>query len=305
MSNFFDDPLFQENLHRIANAARSHAESISPPTSVSSGDSFVFTESIDLPVRWVATQRHKDNAGIWYLLAADEFPMVGSCDVEQPETTAVDSLIVRCTVGFWAHEKDIPRERYVGKIDSEVVADCRDRLAEMVRGGVPMTEHGVFADVDGDYRNWISELSEVAERIESRIQSEPIVLKVAAPDTTWAADTRISDYRQQRNLALAADASGEHQESVIPAGCILESALPGVLVLRCDGDDFDLVYFPKDENDSPPTVDTGVREQNEVGRWARGSDGVLTWSRNLKATSGHLCFAVGSNNFDIELPANE
>ncbi len=305
MNEFFNDPKFQDEVRQAADAARTHMQSIVPPTVVREGDSFLFSESLDLPVRWVATQRHKDNANLWYLLAADEFPMIGTSDVELHEPRSASPLIMRCSVGFWAHVDDIPLDRFVGRIDPDVIADCRDLLAAMLRGKVIETEQGILTNVSEGYREWIANLSEITDRIESRIQSEPVVLKLGPSDTSWLTDTRIRQFQEKVTQSLAADAAGVSAESTTPDGHILQSELSGVLVLQADGHSFDLVYFPSDENDVPPGMGDLSNVRLAAGRWVKGSDDVFTWSNGLKPKDGRLRFAVGMSKFDIELSSHE
>lgn len=280
-------------------------QSIVPPEVVGEGDAFLFSESLDLPVRWVASQRHKDDADLWYLLAADEFPMIGTNDVEQHETTSASPLVVRCNVGFWAHVDDIPLDRFVGRIDPDVVADCRDLLASMLRGKVVRTEQAILTDASEEYRDWIANLSMIADQIESRIQSEPVVVKLGPSDTSWITDTRIRQFRESVTRSLAADVVGQRAESSIPGGHILESGLGGVLVLQNDGDSFDLVYYPSSEDEVPPLVCDVPGIRLAAGRWVKGGDDVFTWSNGLKPKDGRLRFAVGMNKFDIELVSHE
>ena len=302
MKDFFTNPQFREQLRHSAETARDRIAGINPISEVVLGDCFLFHESDDLPVRWVAVLPHKDNSSLWFLLAADEFEKVGTCDVEIPDSAPMSPLVLRCNIGFWADQDDIDLERYVGRLDTDSVADARSRLSEMVHGRVPVTESGVITEANDDYRQWISDLGGVAERIEVRLQSEPVVLRSPVFDTTWTDLSLVAESRLEYGVSLAADATGQQDNtSEIPPALVLQCKLLGQLLLLREGAEFDLVYYPVAKEDQPPAVMKASGISASGGQWVIGADGVWTWSQVFGSKNGRLSFTIGSESFDISI----
>lgn len=301
MSSIFNDQDFREELRRNASMARERVNQIRCPEILSAGDSFVFTESYDLPVRWVCVQAHVDNPAIWYLVAADEYHQVGTCDIELPESHSWAPLYLRCKVGFWAHRDDLDENDYVGKLEGDSILDARHRLSEMVLGQIPVTESGLIAEADEQYSDWICELNDIADRIENRLQSEPIVLTKTPFGLSWANDPIVA-MRLVEASSLAADGFGEQQSFQIPPAITLPSTLPGRLLLQLDNNDLDLAYYPSHENELPPKLVFASTVNVRTGSWILGSDGVYTWSQSLSRKSDdELILALGSERFKIHL----
>ena len=266
MKNFFDDSKFQEEIKRATAKARDHINSIQPATSIHSGDCFLFTESLDLPVRWVAALQHKDSLDLWYFVAADDFPLVGSCDIELPESDPNSPLVIRCEVGLWVRSDDVDLEKYLGRIAAEFVSQARDRLSQMVQGDVIVTESASVAEVDPDYVEWIHELHRAAELAEARIQAEPVVLPFSSFGTAWENLSLVAE-RRAEYTTLAADASGLVPSSKTPLGCKVPSKLPGELVVQQDGDELDVMYFPSVDGDVPPQLKLAKGINIKDGEW--------------------------------------
>lgn len=300
MKDFFANPQFQEQLRHAADEAREHVKTIQPVSSVNAGDSFLFSESLDHPVRWVAIVKHKDNPSLWFLVAADDFPFAGSCDIELPESNPMAPLVLRCSVGFWAHADDVELDRYVGRLNNDTVADAKNRLSEMVHGDVPVTESGIITDRDSEYVDWISEIAHLAEQIESRLQSEPVLLRMTTSDTSWTKRALVAE-KQGEQMSLAADAAGQQPPAEIPPGIVLPSELPGVMVLQRDGDKLDLVYFPSSDDDSPRALTFASGISAASGSWVQGADHVWTWSQTLSANQDSVSLVVGAEKFEIQL----
>lgn len=300
MKNLFEDPNFQADLKRNAALAREHVARLRRPDVIEAGDSFVFAESYDLPVRWVCVLPHVDNPSLWYLVAADEFQAIGRCDIELPESHSWAPLALRCKVGFWAHCDDLNQNEYIGRLEGDSVLDARYRLSEMVLGQVPTTEHGLIAEANDEYCEWISELTEVAEVIESRLQAEPVLLAKASFDLSWSRDPMVTT-RHSDLASLAADGIGKQQPIQLPPATRLASKLPGRLLLQRDLETYDLVYYPSNDNESPPKLVFSNNIDVRKGEWHRGADGVWTWSQPLIVKDNELVLTVGAECFKIQI----
>lgn len=300
MKNLFDDPSFREDSKRNAAVVRERLTHLKQPSALSAGASFVFTESYHLPVRWVCLFAHVDNPLLWYLVAADEYRHIGTCDIELPESHPWAPLALRCKIGFWAHHDDLNMNEYLGNLEGDSVLDARYRLSEMVLGRVPITEGGLIAEAHDEYCEWISELTEVAERIESRLQSEPVVLSNVVFDLSWSRDP-IVERRNSEAASLAADGFGAQPPIQLPQAMRLPSKLPGRLLLQRDEETYDLVYYPSLENELPPKLSFANACDVRTGDWKCGADGVWTWSHPLSVKNGEVVITIGVERFKVQI----
>lgn len=300
MKNFFDDPQFQAELRKQAQAARQAIQRIGQVSQVQRGDCFMMAESDDWTVYWMAVSQHADDPGMWFLVAGDEFPLLGTCDVEIPEDHPLAPLAFRGNIGLWIHQQDIDYDRYVGRLDADSVADLADRLVEMARGNVPQTDHGLVAEANDAYREWIGELSRVADTIQTRLQCEPVVLRNPVLDTAWHQADMRRDQSFMQTDRLAADPAGPPLPGAdVPPGLLLETTLPGTLVLQQDADAFDLVYQPQGTEDPPPPLLWANSLRVQAGHWDRGADGVYTWSQPLLQIAGRVSFLWAGKAYHI------
>jgi len=300
MNNFFTDPNFQAELQRDTAQARGHLANRKPLGKLTAGDSFFFVESYDLPVRWVCVMPHVDNSSLWFLVAADEYPEIGTCDIELPDSHSWAPLALRCGVGFWAHCDDLSTREYVGRLEGDSVADGRYRLSEMVVGQLSLTEHGLIAEASDEYRDWIAELAGIAGQIEARLQAELVVLPKADFDSSWSQHELVAKQRTDYGR-LAADTVGMQQPEEVPASRILPSKLSGMLLLQRDGNEFDLVYYPALEEEHPPRLVFANCTDVRSGEWNRGADGVWTWTQPLTSKDNCIDITIGEERFSISI----
>lgn len=300
MKDFFNNPRLQEQLADAVAKAREHTKTLHQPAAVSAGDSFLFTESIEMPVRWIAILTHKHDPNLWYFVVADEFPMVGMSDIELPESDPMSPLILRCGIGLWVHTDDIEMDRYVGCLNEEWVVEARIRLSEMVRGTVPFTAHGRIAEDDDELAEWLQELYGVAAKIECRIQARPSVLQSPTFDKTWVDHVIVADNRDSIIYSFAADAMGSQSITEPPAGFVLSTKQQGTIVIQQKANELDLVFIPAHKDDSPPRLWSASGIIVKDGHWEQGVDGVWTWSQVLVVVEGRLSLAIGNERFELQ-----
>lgn len=298
MNNFLNDPKFQDKLREAAALANRHVDSVKPVASISLGDAFLFAESKDLPVRWVAVRQHKDNSNLWYLVAADDCPLVGTCDVELAESNPASPLVIRCGVGMWALEDDVDFANYLGQLEGECILDAQDRLSEMVRGDVPITARGSETDSDPDYEDWLEELASTAAMIEHRLQSEPVVLSIASFTKDWTSEVNlVAD--QLDEFALAADTVGKTEEEKETLGRRLDSQLPGKLFAVLNGDEISLQYEAINDEDRPPRVFVETAKEYD-GDWESSPGNRWLCVSPIAMADGEVTFRVGAEKFTVQ-----
>lgn len=321
MNNFLQNPDFQKQLREKIAHAQTNLERLKKRGPHSLGDAYFFKESRDLPVRWVAILQHVDNPSLWYLVAADEYHGVGTCDVELPPKHAWAPMVLRCGVGFWAHKKDLTLQNYAGRLQGEPLDDARIRLSEMVQGTVPMPQSDLDTDEDPHYCDWMEELHRVADSIEARLQAEPMVVLRPTVNAlkTWLSDVvakvpdSITGFRKEFDRpvdgmrgglepALAASYGDVPPAGFIPDGVEIPTGqIPGCLVLLKDADCYELVYYPQ-KNDDPKPAELIFSSSSDVvhGEWLQPSDGQWHWSKPLSATDGKIELQIGDEYFSVE-----
>ncbi len=300
MNEFFRNPGLQEQLAEAVVRAREHIKALRQPTVVSAGDSFLFTESVDLPVRWIAIITHKRDPALWYFIAADEFPSVGMSDIELPESDPMSPLILRCGIGLWVHTEDIEMDRYVGSLSQDWVTESRIRLSEMVQGTVPITEHGTSVEDDEGFAQWLRELDGVAAKIEQRIQVRPTVLRAPTFDRTWFDQVSLARTRDRFADSLAADPVGPQFIGEPPLGVVVSTKQSGTIVIQQSDGELDLVFVPSQKDAAPPRLWGAGGINVKDGHWDQGADGVWTWSQVLVVVGGRLTLAIGNDRFELQ-----
>jgi hypothetical protein len=323
MKNFLQDPELQKQLQQRIEAARRSIEKLGDRESHARGDSYFFHEANHLPVRWVAVVQHVDTPSLWYLVAADEYPDIGTCDIELPPNHAWAPLALRCGIGFWADAIELTPNNYAGRLVGEALDDARHRLSEMVYGTVPMPESRLAVDEDIAYCEWMEEISRVAQAIELRLQTDPIVVSIPLDTKSWVREvlTRNRDFgnhwvSQLGTLAgqmtgsnvepsLAAAVAGHvGPSSEIPDGRTLDSTLKGALVLLKDSEGYELVFYP-DEAQSESLPSVMIADSNSLsdhGKWVCGADHAYHWTRTLQKSAGmeRIQFVIGKEKYSVE-----
>ncbi len=300
MKDFFADPKFQEELHIAVAGARDHLRTLQPPPQVRLGDAFLFAETVALPVRWITVLKHRHTPNNWYLIAADEFPLIGINDLELPESAPQAPLALRCGVGFWAHGNDIQLDFFVGQLGSEVLADAQDRLSEMELGEVPIAPDALNTEADEEYRGWISELQCMVDQIERRIRSEKTIRR---PDTV---DILRSDFvvvAEPRNDYATSLTEVSEPQSNACGPLFLNEPVPGRLEFFRLDSAYELRFFPVTPEQAPPPVTQVGGGDMQSGNWVLQSGGDWRWSQLLKAINGRLAVRIG--NKELEIPRED
>jgi hypothetical protein len=301
---------FRSELMHAAARAREGMEAMEQVNGVRQGDSFFFSGRLELPVIWVALLPHACDPGVWYFVAADEFSAVGIGDVEVPERELLAPIVIRCHVGFWAHEQVVQREGFVGRLATTTVEDARARLQEMDTGDVLVTVVSRAVEKDAYYRQWIATLHELRKQIQERILTRPILLAPqdrigAGVDYGIVAEQRL-DYTQgaihspelldwpldgcvdrfaEQTIRLRHDGASRQAEFEISTG-----------VIRVDvhGERCNLEFRPHIATDSPPPVQSEV-DAGESGTWIAGS-----WTASLQG-EWHCSLSFPGNQSVVKL----
>mgnify|MGYP001593683490 FL=1 len=129
------------------------------------GDSFSFNLGEGaMYLFWVLISQHPDDSEIWYLVPDDGFStsLVGSSDVEVPETDLCGPAVVRANCGLWAKLKSInAKGQRSSFIPDEYVNQARKVLACLAKGVKPenIKPKQEECDCDSDYEDLIDEIN--------------------------------------------------------------------------------------------------------------------------------------------------
>lgn len=87
------------------------------PPSPQLGDIFIFIYPDDeIGSQWIIIDRDQ-NGSQFFIVPADDTPMVGSMDIELPDNALCSPLTLRCDLGLWIQAKDFDLELRVGVLE--------------------------------------------------------------------------------------------------------------------------------------------------------------------------------------------
>lgn len=298
-----DSYFSQSHIRREIENAVEHANArlaSRPVGAIAAGDLFLFSATLGWPLKWMAVLRHPDDPALWYVIAADDNPAVGSLDVELAESHPQGPLVLRCGVGLWVHADDFEMEKRIGKLSDEYVDYARDRLALIVRGQVPSTDDCEIVDTDPDYLEWIDEARRASGFLEESIQADAVVLGADRFTEEWLEQVRKPAVVEEP-MILAADAVGMADTEETDLGCVVPARLPGTLIAMLAGQEIDLIYISSEAGEPPPGVGAATHNDLASGEWSQRPDQSWLWSQPIQLEEGRTTFQVGSERFTIEI----
>lgn len=258
---------------------------------------FVFNMPVEVPVQWFTAMQHPDDEKLWFAIAGDNFPTVGTRDVEIPDTAECGPINLRCQFGVWIHADDFTNAIHFGETDTIFVEQVRDRLSRMRKGDLPTDPTIVEADSDPDYLEWMDELADAVYAFETQLE-EPQKNRIVSFSTDWASGLELPATFH----ALAADSSDLSKvprvESQTPMGAAIEFAGPGNLVAMKYREGVLFQIFGLLETDATPSL---VANES-VLNWEEERDGWFTTGEITSWNdSGMVEFSVNGE----KLPAIE
>jgi hypothetical protein len=290
---------------KIDEAVRRHAqveaELCAASAPIFPGDLLLFDVPVDIPLEWAVIFPHPDDAGLWFVVPADQHPMVGSTDVEVPEFAMCGPLTLRCGRGLWIHGDDLDLELRSGRLESEYVDQAREKLSQIVSGCLSSSPFHGEVDADLDYELWLDEIARAVDGLEQRLQCE------TAPD---AVIVRASDFAQDwyENLRgaataevpadLAADAGGLHfvpeASAQPPPGAVIASGIPGELVALKYPEGVVVEYLPRGSEEPAMLHREDAAEKRKPLRWMRTPDGNFICGELLRWERDTVVLSIGS-----------
>ena len=159
---------------RAALQAELHARADRPPET---GDVFAVERTADFGVEWVVLAHEGADARRLLAVPADGGALLGSGDLEIPESAPAGALILRCRFGTWLDAALLSKGRRVGVLAADDVERARERWSAIARGETVGSKLERETDADPEYQDWIEDFLEPAQQA----MSDADIARSAAP----------------------------------------------------------------------------------------------------------------------------
>ncbi len=126
-------------------------------TPLEPGELFVLHATAAFDVEWAVVARHPAHSRLLLVMPADGCSLVGSSDVEIPESAPGGPLVLRCRFGQWLGDSSFETRTRVGVLDPGDVARARLAWSEIEKGDEPGPARWE-ADEGPDYQDWVTEI---------------------------------------------------------------------------------------------------------------------------------------------------
>ena len=101
-------------------------------------------------VRWIVVGPHVEDEDLVLCVPADVFPLIGTADVEVPDSAACGPLSLRCGASLWIPRGFFLGEPRVGVLEERWLAQAEDKIDQVFRGELSGTAEQMegVADID-------------------------------------------------------------------------------------------------------------------------------------------------------------
>lgn len=231
------------------------------------GDLYAFAETAAEGIEWALVLQNLDDPDLWFAVPFDQYPQVGTWDVEVSELTDAGPGTLRCGRGIWVPVDDLETSDRSGFLEPTDVRAAQERLAAMVEGTA--VEPRWHVDDDPDYEEWLGEVELASDRLEQYFRAAVRTLSIKDITTDW---TLAAGVRLNRPVSLAADSEGlgaAPKEPILPLpGAVLASDLPGTLAVVRDEEGLRLLYYATAPEETPPPIRVRQGEFGRVAEWS-------------------------------------
>lgn len=150
----------QDTAHNLAQR-HNEVQSRGRPTPAV-GDTFIFRNNLD--VEWAVVERRPDDERL-LVLPLDDFPFVGSRDVELPEKALGGVANVRCGQGAWMDPVAFRGEQRTGILPAEELERVRGRRRDVVENRLKPSVIERDTDDDPEYQRWQESLNDAVAKM--------------------------------------------------------------------------------------------------------------------------------------------
>ncbi len=99
-------------------------------------------------IQWIVLGSHVEDEDLLLCVPADVFPLVGTADVEVPDSAACGSLSLRCGASLWIPRGFFLGEPRVGVLEEEWVVEANEKMSQVFSGRLFGTEEQHEGDAD-------------------------------------------------------------------------------------------------------------------------------------------------------------
>lgn len=122
------------------------------------GDLFILPRTAAFPVEWALLDRDPNPPGRLLAVPADANPLLGSADVEIPDSALSGPLSLRCHFGAWLEAPSLTAGKRTGLLEPDLLEQARSHWAALERGEVPASPLAFETDVDPEYEDWLNDV---------------------------------------------------------------------------------------------------------------------------------------------------
>ncbi|HKV09767.1 MAG TPA: hypothetical protein VJ725_16615 [Thermoanaerobaculia bacterium] len=122
------------------------------------GDLFHLSRTAAFPIEWALLDRDPKTPGRLLAVPADSNPLLGSADVEVPDSALSGPLSLRCRFGAWLEPPALADGKRTGLLETEFLEQARNHQAALERGENPAPLLAFETDVDPEYEDWVNEV---------------------------------------------------------------------------------------------------------------------------------------------------
>ncbi|HSK78847.1 MAG TPA: hypothetical protein VLQ45_20495 [Thermoanaerobaculia bacterium] len=122
------------------------------------GDLFYLSRTAAFPVEWALLDRDPKTPGRLLAVPADSNPLLGSADVEIPDSALSGPLSLRCRFGAWLEAPALGGGKRTGLLEPEFLQQARNHWAALERGENPAPLLAFETDVDPEYEDWVNDV---------------------------------------------------------------------------------------------------------------------------------------------------
>ncbi len=116
------------------------------------GDTFLSRHTADFPVEWLVVDATED--GRVQVVPLDDHPLVGSRDLELPESSLGGAGVLRCDLDAWLDASELDPELRTGRLRASEVEAVRRKRRTIDKDALEASLLEEEVDGDPEYRRW-------------------------------------------------------------------------------------------------------------------------------------------------------
>jgi len=167
----FLEKLHQAKLTRIDKQRRLEEKLTKRPDCPQERDIFMFDYPETIDFEWVILRQDTKNPDFFLTIPADDNPMVGSADVDLPDSALCSPLTLRCQHGLLVHKDTFNIEQRIGLLEKWHWYRALNQVEQINKGKLNRSVLQEITDDDSEYEEWISFVSKQCEELKKKLEN--------------------------------------------------------------------------------------------------------------------------------------